>query len=640
MLPQTHITANTPMGATLVPGGATFRAWAPGATAVYVNGVFGGVATWDQTDAQLMSEDAGYWTGFVSGAQEGDPYKFYVAGAPPNKGYKRDPYARELATDVPFPNCNCIVRDPSSYPWHDAGFRSVGFSDMVIYQLHVGAFTPPTPGTWSTFLDVLQRIDYIAALGINMLQLLPIDEAETWPSKGYNGCDIFSPDMPYVVDAATLQSQLPNINRLFANRGGSPLTVAQLTPGANQLKALVDICHLYGIGVAFDVVYNHAGGFTGDDDSIYFWDRAAFHSNNDSQYFTDRGWAGGLSFALWNQDVRAFLINNARFFIDEYHVDGFRYDEVSALVGLNGDSGWRFCQDLTSTLRFQLPRLLQNAEFWPVNGAVLQSTAAGGAGFDVIQHDGLRNALRAAVAQASYGNDVPVNFDAIGASVADNGVGSAWQAVTCVENHDLTKAPDGARIAAMADNSNHRSVFTCGRTRFATGILLTAPGIPMLFMGQEFLEDKDWSDSPSDPGLYWAGLNAGEEPMKNQLRFTQDLVRLRNNQPALRGASAHVFHVHNGNRVIAFHRWIEGVGQDVIVVASLNDNTFDDYVIGFPQAGFWKEIFNSDVYENWVNPQVKGNNGGITAEQQPMHGFSASAHIVIPARGTVVFARQ
>jgi 1,4-alpha-glucan branching enzyme len=127
--------------------------------------------------------------------------------------------------------------------------------------------------------------------------------------------------------------------------------------------------------------------------------------------------------------------------------------------------------------------------------------------------------------------------------------------------------------------------------------------------------------------------------MVNHLRFTQDLILLRWRHSVLRGDNIHPFHVHNLNRVIAFHRWLEGSGQDVIVVATLAESTWYGYGIGFPYAGPWAEVFNSDVYDHWVNPIVAGNGGGITASGPPLHGFAASANIVIPANGFVVFAR-
>jgi len=206
VISQEGINPATPMGATLAVGGATFRAWAPRAEAVYLNGNFDGVPIWtqDKAPAQLMARDkSGYWTGFVAGAAAGDEYKFYVAGTG-SSGYKRDPYARELAADPAFPHCNCIVRDGTAYPWHDLAFVTPDFSNMIVYQLHVGTYDLPEPGKAATFLDVVGKIEYLAALGINVLQPLPVDEMETMPSMGYNGSDYFSPDIPYVVPGPSL----------------------------------------------------------------------------------------------------------------------------------------------------------------------------------------------------------------------------------------------------------------------------------------------------------------------------------------------------------------------------------------------------------------------------------------------------
>jgi 1,4-alpha-glucan branching enzyme len=133
-------------------------------------------------------------------------------------------------------------------------------------------------------------------------------------------------------------------------------------------------------------------------------------------------------------------------------------------------------------------------------------------------------------------------------------------------------------------------------------------------MGQEFLEDQQWSCDPTAVAnlIDWGGLNTGTDPsMRDHLRFTQDLIRLRWNQPALRGDNVNAFHVDNQNRVIAFHRWLDGTGDDVIVVATLAEATWYNYAIGFPFSGPWFEVFNSDVYDNWVNPVVAGNGGGI-----------------------------
>ncbi len=654
MLSQANISATTPTGTTIVPGGATFRFWAPRATAVYLNGDFGGQVYDRQTEDRLLGRDAaGYWTGFQAEAQDGDLYRFWVVGAG-SSGYKRDPYARELASDG-FPDCSSILRAYDAYPWHDDGFRTPDFSDMTIYQLHIGTYAIRNPGIASNFLDVAGKIPYLAALGVNVLQPLPIDEQEVNPNMGYGGADLFSPDFPYVATASALPDYLATINGLLTARQLPPLQLEDIQSGPAQLKAMVDLCHVHGIAVVFDVVYNHAGGFTVngqlDDNCIYYLDRAPdVGNNNDSLYFTDqdRG-TGGLAFALWNGDVCRFLSDNAAHYIKEYHADGFRYDEISILLSTNQGSGWEFCRALTTQSRNLQPRILQNAEYWPGEFPDIPSTAlpvvapssAGGAGFDVVQHDYLRSTLRDAVATASGGADAAVSVSAIGSSLYPPAFDHAWRAVTCVENHDLVMAGRNPRLPALADGSNHRSWYARSRSRFATAILLTAPGIPQLFMGQEFLEDKQWDTDPGGPNLlWWDALNSGvDRAMADHLRFTQDLLRLRQNQPALRGDKVNAFYSSDTDRVLAFHRWLEGTGQDVIVVASLREATWFNYNLGFPAAGFWVEVFNSDVYDNWVNPWVAGNGSGIQVNGSPLHGFAASAPIVIPANGVVVFAR-
>ena len=639
MISQQYVSANTPMGANLIGGGATFRCWAPRASAVYLCGQFSDAAQWNPLPENLLARDAnGYWAGFLPSAQEGDQYKFYVNGAG-NDGYKRDPYARELSTSPSFPHCNCIVRNPNPYRWHDQAFVTPDFANMIIYQLHVGASAPGTPNTLGTFLDVVEKIEYLAALGANVIQLLPIDEAETEPTLGYNGSDYFSPDFGYVeYDQSKITAHLATVNRLLQARGQTPFPdTGLLVPGPNQLKVLIDLCHLYGLAVVFDVVSNHAGGFEGDDEAAYFWDRFSDSNNNNSLYFTDQSWAGGLSFALWNRDVRQFLIDSASFYLDEFHIDGLRYDEISALLAMNTTTGWSFCQDITSTVRWQRPRALQNAEHWPVIDPITEAAPAG-AGFDVIQHDGLRISLRNALRQSSYGSGTYLNLSSVAGNINPAAVSQPWKAVTCIENHDIVKEGNDLRIPRLADGSNARSWYARSRSRVATALLLFSPGMPQIFMGQEFLEDKQWSEVPTSPlHMWWGGLQAGDQSMVDHLRFTREAVRARWTHPALRGPAAHVYYVSETDRVIALHRWLEGTGRDAIVVVSFNETTQYNYQLGFPRSGLWLESFNSDVFDHWVNPWVAGNGGQIQADRPPMHGFAASAALVIPANSVLLF---
>jgi 1,4-alpha-glucan branching enzyme len=270
-------------------------------------------------------------------------------------------------------------------------------------------------------------------------------------------------------------------------------------------------------------------------------------------------------------------------------------------------------------------------------------------GFDAGYSDKLRDGIRRVITQAAGGLHAVVNLDQLRAVLylPDN-FHRCWKAFQCIENHDLLDANHTGndlqpRIAALADSSNSRSWYARSRSRVATGLLLTAPGIPMMFMGQEFLEDKPWTDNPRAANLmiWWGGLGS-DKTMSDHHRFTRDLIWLRRKHPALRGEAMNVFHVHNDNRVIAFHRWLPGLGRDVVMVASLNENTFYNhgYTLGFPGGGQWLEVFNSDIYDNFFNPNAQGNPGGVTASGPGIHGLPSSAGITLPANSILVFARD
>jgi 1,4-alpha-glucan branching enzyme len=562
---------------------------------------------------------------------EGHRYLFYVAGEG-SEGLKRDPYARELTPE--WPDSHCIIRDPRAYAWRSNDFRTPRFEDFVIYQLHVGAFDgPDRPHRVATFLDVALRAPHLSRLGITAVQLLPIDEFQTEFSLGYNGTDYFSPEMDYAIhDDGEVQAYVDRIAPLFTAHGAAAPALAEARGSAAQLRILVDLFHLHGLAVIFDVVYNHAGG-NFDDHSIYYFDRQRDNGRTNSLYFMNAEWAGGLVFDFAKPEVRQFLIDNARFYLDEYRADGLRYDEVSVIDRTAPCPGWSFCQDLTGSVRAAQPAALQNAEYWPVNPYIVRTAAAGGAGFDTTQHDALRVAVRAAIAQASYGHDAPVNMTAIADSLRLDGFAFPWQAVPCVENHDVVYAGRDPRIAALADGSDHHSWYARSRSRVATALVFTSPGIPMLFMGQELLEDKQWSDN-RDPAtlVWWGGLDTGDQTVTDFVRFTKDVIALRWRFAALRLGAAHALHVHNANRILAFSR--SGDGNDVVIVASLNETTFHDYRLPFPSAGTWAEVFNSDVYDHYPNPIASGNAGRIVTAADGV------ASLVIPANGVIVFVRE
>src|SRR5690606_33872790 len=222
-------------------------------------------------------------------------------------GWKRDPYARELD----WASGNCILRR-ADFPWHDSGYATPRFEDFLIYQLHVGVYsTPRWPRGGGTFLDVAERLPYLADLGVNAIQLLPIQEFPSTFSLGYNGVDYFSPESDLAVPDAELQPYAGALNALLDAKGLLPYALADLKGEMNQLQALVDLAHLHGMAVIFDVVYNHAGGDFGDQ-SLYFCDRQPVQEPPpwfpNSLYFGWHEHAGGRVFDFAKPEVRDFLI--------------------------------------------------------------------------------------------------------------------------------------------------------------------------------------------------------------------------------------------------------------------------------------------------------------------------------------------
>ncbi|MEA2151449.1 MAG: 1,4-alpha-glucan branching enzyme [Solirubrobacteraceae bacterium] len=648
-LTQAHISAATPMGAAVESGGATFRIWAPAAEHVHV--LLDGAGEQDATAENELVKDpaSGHWTGFVAGAGDGTTYRFFVAG-PGGSGLKRDPRARELVQRDP--GWDAIVRDPAPYPWHDEDFEAPAREDLVVYQLHIGRFfARGSRGEdlrrhrVAKFLDALDRVEYLSDLGVNAVQPLPVVEfAGEW-SLGYNGTDIFSPETDYSVPAADLAPYVVKVNALLAQKGHEPVTAQQLGGQVNQLKAFVDVCHVYGLAVIVDVVYNHAGGGL-DAQSLDYLDFPASPNRTNSLYFSGEEWAGGKVFRFQDPDVRAFLVENATMFLAEYHADGLRFDEVGVI---DDKGGWSFCQQLTAALHEASPDATLIAEYWREHRWLAVARAPEGMGFDIGYADGLRDGVRSVLTQAAGGASAAVDIGRLRRGLERPwNVPFAWQAYNCVENHDLVLDQDGdhrhPRIPRLADAGDPRSWYARSRTRVATGLLLTAPGVPMLFMGQEILEDKLWSDDPNrdDTLVWWDGLDGADPHMADFHRFTRAVTSLRRRHPALRAEPIDVYHADDANRVLAFHRWIPGSGRDVVVVVSFGESTFYEhaYRLGLPLGGTWHEVFNSDLYDHFPNPWVQGNGGSVAAGGPPLHGMAQSAGMTIPANSVLVLARD
>ena len=486
-----HVNADTPMGATLIADGATFRVWAPHARAVHVLGDFNGR---QRDDASLLTRDEnGHWRGFIPGVRDRDRYMFYVVG---DGSEGRNAIPTRASSQTPFPS-DCIIRVPD-FPWHETGFVTPPFHDFVIYQLHVGAFfTPNLPrkaarfwmwrARFPTWRARRHRDPAAADPGIPDRSSASATTAPTTFRRRWISPSRTPTSPPYVAQ----------VNALLDAKGLRRYELEDLRGEMNQLKALVDLCHLHGLAVILDVVYNHAGGDFGDE-SLYFFDRQSTAGDAIGTRSTSPtgGMPAGSCSISAKPEVRDFLIQNAKFFLDEYRVDGFRYDQVSVIDHDGAPHGWRFCQDLTSTLRDHRPRRVRQGRVLGCESVHREAAAGGRGGFDTSLTDGLRIAIRDVIGDASAPDERPLDMTGLARSLWPDGFDEHWRFVQGPENHDIVYQVDREhRIARLGDPADPRSWFGRSRARVATGISLTAPGIPMLFMGQEFLEDKQWSDN-------------------------------------------------------------------------------------------------------------------------------------------------
>jgi 1,4-alpha-glucan branching enzyme len=550
------------MGAVPYDGGATFRVWAPFATEVSVAGSFNG---WRPAASVLAQDGGGYWSCDVPGVAVGDEYKFVLRSPGLDRPlWKNDPYARALTNSVG----NGILAETGAVA-HVPGYATPPWNEMVIYELHVGSFRfdPRAANGRGNFDTVIGALDDIADLGVNVIQLLPSDEFPGDVSWGYNPSYIFAIESAY--------------------------------GGPNGLRRLVDAAHARGIAVIYDVVYNHLGP-----NDLDLWQFDGWSRNGQGGIYFYNDWRRQTPWGDTRPDygrgeVRQYIRDNALRWLEERGCDGLRFDAtgwIRNVYGRNDDpgadlaDGWGLLQWINREIRDRQPWKITIAEDMQDNPWITRAVDGGGAGFGAQWGAGFFHALRDALVAP---DDGARDMDALARMIGQRFNDDAFQRVIYTESHDEVALQNGQkRLPELIAPGNADGFLAQKRSTLGAALVMTAPGIPMIFMGQEFLEWGAWSDAValdwSKPARF-AGIRS----------LYRDLIRLRRNwYDTTRGLSGHDVHVHHVNRadkVIAFHRWAGGGPRDdVVVLANFANRSYADYRIGLPRGGRWRVRLNSD----------------------------------------------
>jgi len=582
--------------------GTTFRVWAPNADSVHVVGDFN---KWDERANPLTHEADGYWSTDVAGARPGQEYKYLITNGE-QKLHRLDPYSRQVTGSVG----NSLIHDPA-FDWGDTeDFRSPAWNELVIYELHVGTFNPAAENRVGTFQRAIKKLPYLRELGVNAVQIMPPMEFPGGRSWGYNLALPFAVEKDY--------------------------------GGMLGFKQFVKAAHEHGIAVILDVVYNHLG--PGDLDLWRFdgwWenDGGGIYFYNDHR--SETPW-GHTRPDYGRPEVRQMLRDNALMWLHEYRIDGLRWDATAYIRNVYGNDnepandlpdGWSLMQWINEEVTEFAPNHLTIAEDLKSNEWIVKDTGAGGAGFGSQWDANFVHPVRTAIVS---NDDQFRDLEAVKNALYFKYDGDAFKRVIYTESHDEV-ANGKARVPEEIWPGNSHHWFAKKRSTLGAVLVFTAPGIPMIFQGQEFLEDKWFSDT--DP-LDWDEAKAQE----GIIYLYRDLMRLRRNLAGttrgLTGQHILVYHVNQANKVMAFHRWHDGgPGDSVVVALNMTSQTVTDYTIGFPAAGLWSLRFDSHAAA--YSPDYEGQvSGDVTAEAGEYDGQPAHGKVALGPYSALIFSQN
>jgi len=549
LLPSSH----AGVGAIPYFGGTAFRVWAPNVAAAHVAGQFNG---WSSSNTPLVAEGNGHWSIDFRDAIPGQEYKYVLKNG--STFWKTDARSLEVVNSTG----NSIIFDPR-FGWTDGSFSMATWNELVIYEMHVGTFNDTPGGRPGGFDDCIEKLDYLADLGVTAVEVMPICEFPGDYSWGYN------PAQPYAVES--------------------------VYGGPTGYKEFVDAAHARGLAVFQDVVFNHFGPSDlelwrydgwgqGDGGGIYFY----------NDYRKSTPW-GDTRPDYGRSEVRSYIRDDALMWLEDFHVDGLRFDGTAWIRKVDGfgediPDGWSLMQWINDEVDASQPWKFVVAEDMRDNEWITKTTGAGGAGFDGQWDENFVHPVRDAIIRTDDpGRDMYAVRDAI-----THGYNlDAFERVIYTESHDEV-ANGRSRVPEEIWPGNAGSWYSRKRSTIGAALVMTSPGVPLIFEGQEILEDGWFAD---DDPIDWSKLQtyAGIHALY------RDLIRLRrnwyDNTRGLRGQSVSVHHVDNSDKFLAFHRWDAGgptPGDDTIVAINFANVARADRKIGLPGAGTWTVRFNSD----------------------------------------------
>jgi 1,4-alpha-glucan branching enzyme len=589
--------------------GTYFAVWAPDAKQVSVMGDFN---SWDKSSHPLCSKgQSGVWEGFIPGVAKGAIYKYYLVSH--HRGYcvkKADPFA--FYSETP-PKTASIVWD-LNYSWGDQAWmekrptHNALDAPVSIYEVHLGSWqrVPEEGNRYLSYRELAPRLaEYLKQLGFTHVEFLPVMEHPFYGSWGYQLTGYFAPTSRY----------------------GTP----------QDFMYLVDYLHQHEIGVILDWVPSH---FPNDEHGLGYFDGTHLYEHGDPRQGIHPDW-NSLIFNHGRQEVRSFLLSNALFWLDKYHVDGLRVDAVASMLYLDygrKEGDWipnqyggrenleaiAFLRRLNEAIYQEKPDVQTIAEestAWPM---VSRPTYVGGLGFGLKwdmgwMHDTLEYITKDPIHRKYHHNNLTFRM-----------LYAFFENFVLPLSHDEVTHGKGSLLGKMPGDDWQKFA----NLRLLLGYMYAQPGKKLLFMGGEFGQWREWIH---DESLEWHLLQY--LPHSGLQRWVSDLNRVYRNQPALYQVdfdSAGFEWIDCNDvehSVVSLIRKGQSRGDVIAAVCNFTPMTHFNYRIGVPQPGFWKELLNSDA--NGYGGSGQGNLGGVEAAPIPLHGRPYSLTITLPPLAVV-----